>query len=191
MNLEQRVAALESMSATLAVQAAASKKSARRWRFTAIAAGLAMVGAAGMAANQGRQVADVISAEMVEIVNDEGDTVMELTSDSSGGLIRLMNGDGDIVGTFEVYETGGYLSIRNPEEDEMAVITCDEFGGILNVNTVDGGRGASVEVDAAGGIFQVWDLESEAVVAIMDVMGGNGRVVVSDPEQENTNALTP
>jgi len=191
MNLEQRVAALETMSATLVAQAAASKTSARRWRLTAITAGLAMVGAVGLAANQSRQVADVVTAEMIEIVNGDGDTVMELTSDPTGGLIRLMNSDGDIVGTFEVYETGGYLSIRNPGEEEMAVVRCDDFGGVFSINNAEGGRGASMEVDDVGGIFQIWDTESESIVAVMDVVDGNGRVLVTDPDREETNELVP
>lgn len=182
MNLEQRVAALESMTANLAAQAGAARKSARRWRSVALASGLALVAGVGVAANSSRQVADVITAESIEIVNGDEDVVMELTSDSSGGIIRIMNSDGDVVGQWEVYETGGYLSIRNPGEDELAVIRCDDFGGVFEVNNADGGRGASMEVDTAGGIIMVRSTEDDQVGAMMDIVNGGGRVYVNDSD---------
>lgn len=184
MNLEQRVAALESLSTTLAAQAQAAKSSARRWRLAAIAGGLALVAGAGVAATNARHVDDVISAESVEIVNRDGDTVIELTSDSTGGMIRLMNNDGDLVGTFEVYESGGYLSIKNTDEDEMAAVHCDQYGGIFAANNADGNRAASLEVDVAGGIVTVRSNEDDTVGALVDIINGGGRVYLNNGEGE-------
>lgn len=180
MNLEQRVAALESLTAELATKAGAARASARRWRAAALVSGLALVGGVGIAANSSRQIADVITAESIEIVNGDDEVVMELTSDSTGGMLRIMNNDGDVVGQFEVYETGGYLSIRNPGEDELAVISCDEFGGIFAVLNADGGRGASMECDGAGGIITVRSAEDEEVGVMIDILDNAGRVYVND-----------
>ncbi len=184
MNLEQRVAALESLSTTLAAQAAASKASARRWRLAAIAGACALVAGAGVAANSARTVADVVTAEMVEIVNADGDTVMELTSDSTGGMLRLYNNDGDLVGSFEVYESGGYLSVKNNDEDEMAVVHCDDFGGIFAANNADGNRAASLEVDVAGGIVTVRSNDDDTAGAMLDIIEGGGRVFLNNTEGE-------
>jgi len=184
MNLEQRVAALESLTTELASQAGAARTSARRWRATALVSGLALVAGVGVAANSSRQVADVITAESIEIVNADEDVVMELTSDSTGGILRIMNSDGDVVGQWEVYETGGYLSIRNPAEDELAIIRCDEFGGVFQVNNAEGGRAGSMEVDVAGGILTVRSNEDDQVGAMMDIIGSGGRVYLNNTEGE-------
>lgn len=184
MNLEQRVAALESMTAELAKQAGSARTSARRWRAAALASGLALVAGVGIAANSSRQVADVITAESIEIVDGDDNVVMELSSDSSGGMFKIMNADGDVVGQWEVYDTGGYLSIRNPGEDELAVIRCDEFGGVFEVFNADGGRGASMEVDVAGGIIMVRSVEDEQVGAMMDILDGGGRVFINNIDDD-------
>jgi hypothetical protein len=158
MNLEQRVAALESLTAQLAEQAGSARTSARRWRAAALATGLALVGGVGVAASSSRQVQDVITAESIEIVDGDENVVMELTSDSSGG----------------------YLSLRNADEDEMAIIRCDDFGGIFQVNNADEGRAASMEVDVAGGLIMVRSVDDDQVGAMMDIINGGGRIYVND-----------
>lgn len=179
MNLEQRVAALEALTTQLAGHAGAARTSARRWRLAAIGSALALVGGAGIAANQARQIDDVITASTIEIVNGDDDVVMELTSDSAGGILNLYNNDGDLVGCFEVYEEGGRLSVKNNDEDDMAIIRCDEFGGIFAVNNADNSPAASMEVDVAGGIISVRSNDDPQVGAMMDIIGDGGRVFVN------------
>lgn len=180
MNLEQRVAALESLTSTLSAQSASARASARRWRFTALAAGMAMVAGVGIAANQGRQVQDVITAQTIEIVNDNDDVVLELTSDSHGGIIRLFNNDGDLVGSFEVYDEGGFLAVYDNDENPMAVVRCDDFGGIFAINNARGNRAASMEVDGAGGIITVRSSTNDSVGAMLDIMDNYGRLLVNN-----------
>lgn len=182
MNLEQRVAALETLSTTLAAQATSARASARRWRLAALAGGLALVAGVGVAANQGRQVQDVITAESVEILNGSGDTVLELTSDSTGGMLKIYNNDGALVGSFEVYDSGGYLSVKNNDEAEMGIMHCDEFGGIIAVRNAEGDPAGSLEVDVAGGIMTVRSNDDASVGAVLDILEGSGRLLVNNSE---------
>ncbi|MCB9840891.1 MAG: hypothetical protein H6809_04475 [Phycisphaeraceae bacterium] len=168
MNLEQRIAALETLTADLAGQTAHARRSARRWRLAALAAGLAMIGGIGAAAGNGRTRADVITAERLEIVNDNDDVVIELTYDDFGGIVAVHNSDGTRVASMEVIDTGGLITACN----------------------ADGDVNAAMAVDSAGGIIRVMSTEDDEVFGVMDILGGNARVIVSD-DRGNQETLEP
>lgn len=190
MNLEQRIAALESLTADLAGQTALARRSARRWRLTAVAAGLAMVAGIGAAAGNGRTRADVITAERIEIVNDNDDVVIELTYDDFGGIVAVNNADGARCASVEVDDFGGIVAVNNAEGSRAASMEVIGSGGLVTACNADGEVNAAMAVDEAGGIIRVMSTEDDEVFGVMDILGGNARVIVSD-SRGNQETLEP
>ena len=88
-----------------------------------------------------RQVSpDVIQAKGLVVLSDEGDPVVVIDADASGGVLRIHNKGGKAVASIGADAEGGVLSIGNNEGREVAAVaaTTDGDGGIVTIDSKGG-----------------------------------------------------
>ena len=98
----------------LEAEQASLRASARRWRRAAVAAMVACAGLGAVALTQPEDVADLIRAEQIEIVDPDGHVVAILGSDRFGGMVRVLSAEGEEGASMQVGSFGGFVRAMSP-----------------------------------------------------------------------------
>lgn len=113
---------------TLEAQHAGLRRSARRWRMACLVA--VSAGAIGVLAAAQRQpeVAEIVRAEALEIVDADGNALLRLGSDDYGGSLQVLNTDGTLMVGAEVSDYGGFVHVHSADGDSVGTIDITESG---------------------------------------------------------------
>lgn len=98
----------------LEAEQASLRASARRWRRAAVASMVACAGLGAVALTQPEDVADLIRAEQIEIVDPDGHVVAILGSDRFGGMVRVLSAEGEEGASMQVGSFGGFVRAMSP-----------------------------------------------------------------------------
>ena len=113
-------------------------------------------------------VPDVVRAGTFEVVNADGQAVVSLTANDSGGLVQIRNGGGAVLVQLKAHPEGGTIS------------THDGLGRVL---TLMGGN------ERGSGAFQTRNNQGRTLVVLGTGPAGGGAVSTEDGKGEKTSVL--
>ena len=147
---------------------------------------------------------DVIRAKKLEIVNDLGETVVELTSVANDGamfikekkggnriyagsstngkygFIKLHNETGRPMLSFVAGETNGYLSVQNDKGKQVVQLTGDENGdGSIWINSSEGKSRFHAGSSTSGSLINLYDKDGEPA-ALIGTVGTTSHLQVDE-----------
>ena len=96
-------------------------------RFMVAMLGLLVAGAS-LAATSLRDVPDVIRAGKFEVVNDDGQAVVQLGVNKAGGLVQIQKADGNSVIQLTAHPEGGSVSAHNGQGKTLVLMGGNEHG---------------------------------------------------------------
>lgn len=155
-------------------------REARLWRRACAVLLVGAVGAFGLALSPaGSGVSDILKARALHIVSEEGETLVQLSSDADGGAIFVNNAAGASV--FETYagqDQRGILYVSSETGAEHVGLSVTERGGSVFLRSADDAEGVSIDIDEAGaGRLRVQgESEMTSVEMGVDSEGGVVRV---------------
>ena len=147
---------------------------------------------------------DVIRVKRLEIVNDLGETAVELTSVANDGalfvnskkgehriyagssrngkygFIRLHNETGIPMLSFVAGETNGYLSVQNDKGKQVVQLTSDENGdGRIWVNSSEGKSRFFAGSSTSGSLINLYNKNEEPVI-VLGTSGTTGHLSIDE-----------
>jgi len=119
------------------------KRSIRRWRVTTL---LLVLGAGLLAADAvGPTIIDHLVVRKLDVISDDGQSVLSLAQTETGGQIDLYAGDGTNLLRLGTNESGGDMAVWNRTGTNMAGIWSTENGGTFNLWDAEGAKTLDIE----------------------------------------------
>ena len=114
-----------------------------------------------------------IECTRLTVVDADGKTRVNLTTDEYGGVVDAYGNDGLSGAALGVNEYGGSVRAFGKDND-AAVLYVDESGGVVSAFGKHGKLGASLSADESGGVVSAFgkDGKSLAALAIRESGGG-------------------
>ena len=189
--LEKRLEALEQ-------DAHRWRRTASRYRLAAALMLMIVLGGAGLAASAGGEIADVIRATRLEIVDAEGNLVLAAGSSHRGGQLDLWDNTGRNSLRLAVNDQGGDMAIWNSQGFNVYGAFATEAGGESSVWNAQGKRVLRTYGDETGGRIALHDVNDKAVVlawagqtgGVVDVRNAAGETVVEANADEAGGSLS-
>jgi len=130
---------------------------------------LTLVVAAGLLAATTLQVVpDVIKAKKFEVVNGEGQTVVELGSNKAGGVVGIGHRDGHRLVELMSHLEGGTVSILDRQKRTLVLIGVNEHGS---------------------GALQTRNNKGQTLVSLATSLTGAGTVSTENGEGQKTSTM--
>jgi hypothetical protein len=129
----------------------------------------ALAAVAGLlAANTLQVVPDVIKAKKFEVVNGEGEAVVELGSNKAGGVVGIGHRDGHRLIELMAHLEGGTVSILNRQKKSLVLIGVNEHGS---------------------GALQTRNNKGQTLVSLATSLTGAGTVSTENGEGQKTSTM--
>jgi hypothetical protein len=153
--------------------------------------GMAAVITAGamLAAGAVHQVSPIVKTKRIEIVADDGKTVLALGSDPAGGTLELFNASGEKVAELGVTEGGGgLLTTYNGKGQKAAVLGASPIGAVLGICNDKGQAVAALMAGPEGGRLGISNDKGERAATLMAGPEG-GKLTTFDEEGQQIGRL--
>lgn len=189
--LEKRLEALEQ-------DASRWRGAASRYRLAAAFLLMVVLAGAGLAASAGDDLADVIRAARLEIVDADGNLVLAAGSSHRGGQLDLWDNTGRNSLRLAVNDHGGDLAIWNRDGFNVYGAFATETGGETSVWNATGKRVTRVWGDETGGRLALHDVNDSAAVlawagetgGVLNLRNAAGQTVVAANADEAGGSLS-
>ncbi len=127
--------------------------------------GCLLVAGVVVSATSLQTVPDVIQAKKFEVVNDEGEVLVELSNIAGGGVDNGMlvtrNSAGQTLVVLGANEDGGNFAAFNKDGKLACLLTAIEDGGMLDIFNKDGNRIVGLVANEDGGSLVTLDKEGQ------------------------------
>ena len=158
----------------------AMKRSTRRWRS---ATAFLLVGAGLFAADAvGPTVIDHLVVRKLDVITDDGQSVLSLAQTDTGGQIDLYAGDGTNLLRLGTNESGGDMALWNRNGTSVAGMWSSDDGGVFSLWDENGLENARVSSGALSlsSSLSVKNSSGVPVFAVASDDSGDGRMQVVD-----------
>lgn len=133
---------------------------ARRWKTTALVAGFAVIGLAGIAATQSALTPDVLRARRFEVVDQNDKIVMLAGIGQNGGQLDIWANSGTNVVRLGSNADGGDLAMWNNATQGVVSMYATSQGGRIEAVMPDGSGSATLRAEATGPAMVIADGEN-------------------------------
>lgn len=133
---------------------------ARRWKTTALVAGFAVIGLAGIAATQSAGTPDVLRARRFEVVDQNDKIVMLAGIGQNGGQLDIWANSGTNVVRLGSNADGGDLAMWNNATQGVVSMYATSQGGRIEAVMPDGSGSASLRAETTGPAMMIADGEN-------------------------------
>jgi hypothetical protein len=160
----------------------AMKRSTRRWRG---ATTLLLVGAGLLAADAvGPTVIDHLVVRKLDVITEDGHSVLSLAQTETGGQLDLYAADGTNLLRLGTNESGGDLAVWNREGTSTIGLWSSDEGGVFSLWNAEGVQNARVSSGALTlkGSLAVENSSGVPVFVVASDDAGDGRMQLVDHE---------
>ena len=128
------------------------------------------------ASSNSNEIMETIKTKHFQLMNNKGDSIIELFSGTNGGNIVFLNQKGKPVSIGGAFPNGGSWGAMNNNGVRVAYLGSEEMGGFLVLSDHEGKDGVSSFASKDGRSIQLTNRNNKDVVFITCDNKGEGRI---------------